>query len=226
MAGSIRQCEEACLSSTPFSVDDDSPGDESPDGGSPAAISMAPSSRGSRSCETVSNSPVRQVISPPPSWRPSPWSPSHSAPDLRIAKPGTVATPYTTRLVGASTASGPARAKSPFWLTSPDSVQPQLVPGLGEAVESQPHPPGSGDGEDPTTDNHHTTGDNSVLNYREQSAYKSGSVTSWWLVPVVVLGACAGLLLLAVAALGTTYTYRSVIARIAAIHLQHLQISI
>ncbi|XP_075534881.1 uncharacterized protein LOC142570378 [Dermacentor variabilis] len=158
-AGSIRQGEEVCLSSTPFSVDDDSPGDESPDGGSPAAISMA--SRGSRSCNTVRNdSPVRQVISPPPCWRPSPWSPSRSAPDLRIARPaGTVASPYTKRVVGAATASGAARAKSPFWLSSPDSAQPhpQLVLGMGEAVESQPQPPGSGDREDSTTDNHHTT---------------------------------------------------------------------
>ncbi|XP_070388097.1 uncharacterized protein [Dermacentor albipictus] len=162
MTGSIRQGEEVCLSSAPFSVDDDSPGDGSPDGGSPAAMSMAPSSRGSRSCNTVSNdSPVRQVISPPPGWRPSSWSPSRSAPDLRIARPaGTVASPYTTtRVLAAATASGPARAKSPFWLTSPDSIQPhpQQVPGTGEAVESQPQPPGSGDREDLTTDNHHTT---------------------------------------------------------------------
>ncbi|KAL1484272.1 hypothetical protein MTO96_032670, partial [Rhipicephalus appendiculatus] len=44
----------------------------------------------------------------------------------------------------------------------------------------------------------------------------AGISSSWWLVPVMVFGACAGLILLAVAALGTTYTYRSVIARIAA----------
>ncbi|KAL1417484.1 hypothetical protein MTO96_000582 [Rhipicephalus appendiculatus] len=202
---STPQGEEACLSSSPFSVHDESPGEESPDAGSasPAAISMAPSSRESRSCDTIPSSPVRQVISPPPRWRPSPWSPSHSAPDLRGSNPG------PTRGVGASTASGPARAKSPFWFTSPESVQPrrQLTPGLGEAVELQSHPPGSGDGEDPATENHPTT---------DTISARSGSVTTWWLVPVVVLGACAGLLLLAVAALGTTYTYRSVIARIAA----------
>ncbi|EEC04202.1 hypothetical protein IscW_ISCW017435 [Ixodes scapularis] len=40
------------------------------------------------------------------------------------------------------------------------------------------------------------------------------SEASWWLLPVVVLGVCAGLVLLAVAALGTTYTYKIVVSRI------------
>ncbi|CAN8028206.1 unnamed protein product, partial [Ixodes persulcatus] len=40
------------------------------------------------------------------------------------------------------------------------------------------------------------------------------SEASWWLLLVVVLGVCAGLVLLAVAALGTTYTYRIVVSRI------------
>ncbi|KAL3219973.1 hypothetical protein MRX96_005720 [Rhipicephalus microplus] len=117
--GSTPLGEEACLSSSPFSVHDDSPGEVSPDAGSgsPGAISMAPSSKESRSCDK------------------------------------------TTRVVGASTASGPARTKSPFWFTSPESVQPhqQLAPALREAVVLQPRPPGSGDGEDLAIDNRPTT---------------------------------------------------------------------
>lgn len=217
---------EACLSSTPFSIDPDSLEDEeTPVIGSPAvSVSVTPSWRGSHSFEVVNQTPVRQMISPPPFWCPSPWSPSHSAPDLRRAAAAgaaaAVAVPCSTRLAATGPlATSQARVKSPFWVASTDNVQPQGQTQYGASAaegaaggQHQQLPPGSGDRQDPAIRNRE--GMESVS--PEHSSARSGSPSSWWLVPLVVLGACAGLLLLAVAALGTTYTYRSVIARIAA----------
>ncbi|XP_077514584.1 uncharacterized protein LOC144125238 isoform X2 [Amblyomma americanum] len=161
--------DDTCLSSTPFSIDPDSLEEEdTPVMGSPA-VSVTPSSRGSRSYEAVSKTPVRQVISPPPFWCPSPWSPSHSVPDLRRAAAGAaMATPYSSHLAATGpVAAGQARAKSPFWVASPDNVQPQgqtqygisALDGAagGQQQQQQQHPPGSGDRQDRAIRNREAT---------------------------------------------------------------------
>ncbi|XP_077519783.1 uncharacterized protein LOC144129490 [Amblyomma americanum] len=197
-----RPQRESCLSSPRSSTGESSAEsqDDSPN------TSRAPSSRGSRSFNawTPSHS---QRPSPPVGWisKPGAWSPSRSAPDLREKRTGGEAPsgPYWPYPSGPAAAVGPTR-KSPFRLTSADSVGSQNQ----FRYQNQPQPMQL------STTGAVTGAGESQRRY--SSTRSGGRVSSWWLVPVVVLGACAGLLLLAVAALGTTYTYRSVIARIAA----------
>ncbi|KAM7287210.1 hypothetical protein ISCGN_030903 [Ixodes scapularis] len=92
------------------------------------------------------------------------------------------------------------RSSSLFWTTTGTSEQ--------QTVGFPLHPPGSGDAEISATDEQPSTETASL------ESIGRNSEASWWLLPVVVLGVCAGLVLLAVAALGTTYTYKIVVSRI------------
>ncbi|XP_065311809.2 uncharacterized protein [Dermacentor albipictus] len=166
MAAVNRRWQGTCLSSPPSSSGESSTASQE---GSPVDSRPA-SPRGSHSYDTLNTSPARHP-SPPPGWCRSPGvvSPTHSVPEFLCAGgTGGGASPVSRWALASAAmpATGPARAKSPFWVTSVDSACGQqqskqhiqlAAAGAGEAQQMER------DRDSVTTDDHDVTDSSLVM---------------------------------------------------------------